>query len=107
MTLTFNQEYRVALETDGRPPQPPFPQFELQKFVHGLNDLLGIPEPTTASVSTAEAVPVSVPTTASKKQSQAPALPAPTVGSTTEASTAEEAATSVAGMLGSKVWSFE
>lgn len=84
----------MALETDGRPPQPPFPQFQLEKFFHGLNDLLGVPEPTT----TAAAEPASFPTTASQKQSQAPALPVPTVGTTTESPKAEQAATSVAGM---------
>jgi endo-1,3(4)-beta-glucanase len=88
----------VALETDGRPPQPPFPQFQLEKFVHGLNDLLGVPEPTIASVPTAIAEPASFPTTGSQKQSQAPALPVPTVGITTESPKAEQAATSVAGM---------
>lgn len=86
----------MALETDGRPPQPPFPQFRLEKFVHGLNDLLGVPEPTTASVPTAAVEPATIPTTASQKQSQAPALPIPTVSTTTESPKAEQAATPVA-----------
>ncbi|KAJ6044971.1 uncharacterized protein N7446_003169 [Penicillium canescens] len=89
-------EYRAALEFDGRPPQPPFPQFQLERFVHGLNDLLGVPEPTTASAPTVAAEPAPVPTTASQQHSQATALPVPTVGTTTELPKAEQAATSIA-----------
>lgn len=88
----------MALEFDGRPPQPPFPQFQLERFVHGLNDLLGVPEPTTASAPTVAAEPAPVPTTALQQQSQATALPVPTVGTTTELPKAEQAATSIAGM---------
>lgn len=45
--------YRFGLETDGRPAQPPFPPVDVVKIVHGLENLIGADQTTSA----AEAAP--------------------------------------------------
>ncbi|KAJ5758059.1 uncharacterized protein N7511_006753 [Penicillium nucicola] len=91
-------EYRVALETDGRPQKPPFPQFHLERFVQGLEDLLGVSEPTTDSepIAATETAPVS---TASQEESQVSAVTVPTVVTTSRVSKSKQAATSATGPI--------
>ncbi|KAF9247484.1 CAZyme family GH81 [Penicillium roqueforti] len=72
--------YRVALEQDGHSSQQPFPQFDIIRFVDGLEDLLGsggnTPAPTLTatgqSTGTGKSHPIQATTSAKQPENPAP-----------------------------------
>lgn len=96
--------YRVALEQDGHSSQQPFPQFDIIRFVDGLEDLLGsggnTPAPTLTatgqSTGTGKSHPIQA--TTSAKQPENPA-PIHTAGSVTYSPQAGPSTTVAHGMI--------
>ncbi|CAI7575299.1 unnamed protein product [Penicillium bialowiezense] len=67
--------YRLGLQTDGHPAQPPFPELGVSEFVHGLEGLIGVDQDTTTGP-----VPTVPLTTAAGKQPET-SVPVPTTTS--------------------------
>ncbi|CAG7979316.1 unnamed protein product [Penicillium nalgiovense] len=90
--------YRVGLQQDGHSSQQPFPQFDVVRFVDGLEDLLGsggdttAPAPTAPAQSTDKGKSDTIQVTNSAKQPGNSAL-IPTAGSVTDSSQAEPSTT--------------
>ncbi|KAJ5374114.1 Glycoside hydrolase family 81 [Penicillium concentricum] len=83
--------YRVALEQDGHSSEQPFPEFNIDEFIDGLEDLLDeegnnttepAPTATEQSTSTDTGKPHPIQPTTSAKEPENPA-PTPTAGSVT------------------------
>lgn len=80
------------MEQDGHSSQQPFPQFDVARFVDGLQDLLGVDGNTTAPAPTATQA-----TTSAQRPKHS--APIPTAGSVTDSPQAKPSTTVAHGMI--------
>lgn len=88
----LDQVYRVALEQDGHSSQQPFPHINIDRFVDGLEGLLGVGGNTTAPAPTGTQATTSA-------QQPKHSVPIPTTGSVTTPTQAKPSTTVAHGMI--------